>query len=132
MGWSKLYSPSETLIYYWDVQNNLANIMDPDKGEFTVPYPGLYILSFYGTISPDSSSTTIELATMMVGNDEAADAFSAYATGSMQVLRRLPKGKKVYVRNGEYFYVKWVNGEYFYVLRGEASEHTPGAKERNA
>ena len=49
---------------------------------------------------------------MMVGNDDVAYAFSDYAdhyeTGSMQVLRRLPKGKKVYVRNGEYFYVKWV------------------------
>ena len=111
MGWSKDYSPAQTLIYYWHVNNNLANIMSPRRGLFTVPYTGLYIFSFYGTISPNSPTKKNVYATIMVDREDAAYAFSAYddhyETGSIQVLRRVPKGITVYVRNDKDYTVRW-------------------------
>ena len=111
MGWTKNYKPGETLKYYWDVHNNQANVMDPDKGEFKVPYPGLYILSFYGAISPDSPAKINPYASMIEGGDEVAYTFVTfddyYQTGSMLVLRRLPQWLSVYVRNGKHSTVRW-------------------------
>ena len=83
--------------------------MNPRKGVFTVPYTGLYMFSFYGTISPNSPTKKNVYAIIMVDREDAAYAFSAYddhyETGSIQVLRRVPKGITVYVRNDKRYTV---------------------------
>ena len=111
LGWPKVYSPGETLIYYWFVHNNYANIMNPRNGEFTVPHTGIYFVSFYGEVGPTSPTKKNVFASIVVGIDEVAYVYAAYddhyESGSMQVVRHIGKGTPVFVRNGKRFSVKW-------------------------
>ena len=84
--------------------------MDP-TGNFKPPATGLYIVAFSGTIAPASPKKKNVYATMVVGSDDVAYAYAAYddhyETGSMQVVRKIPKGTPVYIQNDKYHTVRW-------------------------
>ena len=105
MGYTTTYDPGETVVYMWAIHNKQGNLLSPLTGEFTLRHSGLYILSFYGAISPYSPNWKDIYASMMVGKEEVAYVYASYGsggqmqTGSMLVLRRMAKGTKDCVRN---------------------------------
>ena len=115
IGWPTDYAPGDTLQYLWWAFNNEANAMNTTTGIFTPALKGLYLLTFHGTVDPNSPTKTNVYASMVVGSDEVAYTYAAYSdhyeSGSMQAVSWMNRNDVMrnvaYVRNGKHYTVRW-------------------------